>query len=343
MYKVIGENNKVNYGSIDEPIEWNYKDFKLYNFFNKEIKGLRKKFAYHKFNYIGMLTDNYLLGFAVVDLGYGYNVFSFLYEEDKGMLFSFDKKGGSKKRVLEFPDNPDNYKVNYRSGNNSLTILKSHTDGVFNFSGDFKGQLQFDALFDYSIENNHPLRVLNPSQPTRWTFTEKCGPLRPKNVSVKFNGEKLDFNTENTFVIYDWSGGYLRRETNWFWASMGGALSNGKEIGANFAALVNETYFSENAFWIDKERTRVPRLIFDFDRHNPYEKWHIYSEDKLVDLIFTPVDERQDKVNLGPLGKTQFRQFLGSFEGWFSPDGTETSRVEIKCIKGFCEMHRAIW
>jgi hypothetical protein len=37
MYKLIGENNKVNYGCIDEPIEWNYAEFKLLDFFNKEV------------------------------------------------------------------------------------------------------------------------------------------------------------------------------------------------------------------------------------------------------------------------------------------------------------------
>ncbi len=345
MYKIVGEGNRVNYGSIDELVEWNYEDFKLYNFFDKEIKGLKKKFAYHKFNYIGILSKDYLIGFATVDLGYGYNVFSFLYgyDEAEKMMFSFDKKGAFKSKVLEFPDDPDNYKISFRDKKNSLTIFKSHNDGVLNFSGDFGGKLKFEAFMDYSIDKNHPLRVLNPSQPTRWTFTEKFSPLIPNSISVSFNGKDLGFTSKNTHIIYDWSGGYLRRETNWYWASMGGALSDKKKIGANFAALVNETYFSENAFWINKKRTRVARLIFDFDRSNPYEPWHIYSEYKLVDLVFSPIGERQDKVNLGVLGKSHFRQFFGSFSGWFSPDGKKASRVVVKELKGFCEMHRAIW
>ena len=46
MYKLIGENNKVNYGSIDEVIDFNYKDFKLLNFFGKELKGFVKNNAF---------------------------------------------------------------------------------------------------------------------------------------------------------------------------------------------------------------------------------------------------------------------------------------------------------
>jgi len=68
MYKLIGNNNKVNYGCIDEPIEWNYEEFKLLDFFNKEVKGFKKNFAYHQFNYIGITAGEYIVGFATVDL-----------------------------------------------------------------------------------------------------------------------------------------------------------------------------------------------------------------------------------------------------------------------------------
>jgi hypothetical protein len=343
VYKIIGDNNKVNYGCIDEPIEWNFKDFKLLDFFGKEIKGLKKKFAYHKFNYIGVSAGKYMFGFAAVNLGYAYNVFTFLYEQKKGMIFSYDKKSPIKGKKFSFPDNPDEYLMEYKTKKDELTVIKSHKDKKLEIRGNFGQKFLFEADFKFSIEDNQPLRVLNPSQPTRWTYTEKFSPLRPENLAVYFDGQQLDMPKHHAIAIYDWSGGYLRRETNWYWASMGGILEDETAVGANFAALVNETYYSENAFWIDNQRTRVPRLIFDFDNADPYKPWHIYSEDGLVDLTFTPEDERNDKVNLGPLGKSTFRQFLGEFKGFYSPDGTEKARVDVSGIRGFCEIHRAIW
>ncbi|MBN2652946.1 MAG: DUF2804 family protein, partial [Spirochaetales bacterium] len=226
MYKIIGENNKVNYGCIDEPIEWNYKDFKLLNFFNKEVKGLKKKFAYHKFNYIGVSSDKYTFGFAAVDLGYVYNVFAFLYEEGKGMLFSYDKKGAFRKNKFSFPDNPDEYLIDFKTKKDELILMKSHKNKKFEIKGNFGKKFIFEADFNFSIEEHHPLRVLNPSIPTRWTYTEKCSPLRPNNIAVYFDGEQLDMPAYKTVAIYDWSGGYLRRETNWYWASMGGILED---------------------------------------------------------------------------------------------------------------------
>lgn len=343
MYKIIGPNNKVNYGCIDQPIEWNHKDFKLLNFFNKEIKGLKKKYAYHKFNYIGLNCEKYTFGIAVVDLGYIFNVFAFLYEEGKGIIYSYDKKHLPNKKKLSFPDNPDEYIIDYKTKKDELVIMKSHQKKKLEIRGNFAKKFIFEASFDFSIEEHSPLRVLNPSIPTRWTYTEKCSPLRPKELAIFYKGEKLSLPRYKATAVYDWSGGYMRRETNWYWASMGGILEDDTSIGANFAALVNEAYFSENAFWIDNQRTRVSRVIFDYDMHNPYKPWHIYSEDNRVNIIFTPGGERSDKINLGPFVKTHFRQFVGGFQGFFSPDGSEEKRIMIDGVKGFCELHRALW
>ncbi|MCP3952394.1 MAG: DUF2804 family protein [Desulfobacterales bacterium] len=44
---------------------------------------------------------------------------------------------------------------------------------------------------------------------------------------------------------------------------------------------------------------------------------------------------------MGPLVKTVFRQFVGTFDGFFKlPDGTQ---IAFEAVKGFCETHRAIW
>ncbi|RDG30143.1 MULTISPECIES: DUF2804 domain-containing protein [unclassified Oceanispirochaeta] len=341
MIKLIGENNKVNYGCIDDAIEWNYEDFILRDFFNKEIKGGKKKRAYHQFNYIGITAGEYMIGFAIVDLGSIKNVFGFLYKQGEGLLFESDDKalGGSGK--MDFPRNPDAYVAKFQSGKTSIRIEKSHEKGVLNFNCNFKGRLKVKGSCPYSMKKNNPLRVLNPSDPNRFTFTEKCSPLRPNQFQLSLDGKKLDFDSNAVTAIYDWTGGYLRRETNWYWTAFGAVLPNRTTIGANLAAFVNETYFSENAFWINNKRSRISRVIYDFDVIDPYQSWHVYDEAGTIDLTFTPEGERNDKINAGPLVKTVFRQFVGTFEGYFHPEGG--NKVEFKDVKGFCETHRAIW
>jgi len=341
MYKLIGANNKVNYGCIDEPIEWNYEEFKLLDFFNKEVKGFKKKFAYHQFNYVGITAGDYIVGFATVDLGYLKNVFAFLYSQDQGIILETDDKclGFSKK--MDFPRNPDNFLTTFKAGKTAVRVEKSHTAGSLKIDCSFKDRLKVTGTFDFSIASHQPLRVLNPSIPTRFTFTEKCAPLRPTAFDLSLDGQPLKYDRDEVVAIYDWSGGYLRRETNWYWTAFGAILPDKTSIGANFAAFTNETYYSENAFWIDHARTRVPRIRYDFNEQDPYENWHVYDETGSVDLVFKPEGERSDKINVGPLVKTVFRQFVGTFDGFFKqPDG---KKIAFEAVKGFCETHRAIW
>ncbi|MBB6482478.1 DUF2804 family protein [Spirochaeta isovalerica] len=341
MKQLIGENNKVNYGCIDEPIEWNYRDFVLRDFFNREIKGLRKKRAYHQFNYIGISAGKYIAGFAIVDLGAVKNVFGFLYEMGSGIILESDDKCPGFSRKMDFPRNPDSYKARYESRSTSLLIDKDKDEGVLTIDCHFKKRLKIKGRFPYSMEKHRPLRVLNPNDPNRFTFTEKCSPLRAEDIEISLDGEKLPFDKETVTAIYDWSGGYLRRETIWYWTAFSAILPDGTSIGTNLAAFVNETFFSENAFWIDNNRTRVPRVIYDIDPLDPYKRWHVYDETGTLDLIFTPEGERSDKINGGPLAKAIFRQFIGMFEGYFHPEGEK--RIDFHNIKGFCEIHRALW
>ena len=92
---------------------------------------------------------------------------------------------------------------------------------------------------------------------------------------------------------------------------------------------------------INHKKTRVSRVLYDFNEQEPYETWHIYDEAESVDFIFTPEGERNDKMNAGPLVKTIFRQFVGSFDGFFKPQNSD--KVAFQKVKGFCEIHRAIW
>ena len=341
MYKLIGRGNRVNYGVIDEPLEWNYEDFKLLDFFNNEVTGLKKKFAYHQFNYIGVTAGDYVIGFATVDLSYIKNAFAFIYKKGEGILLETDDKclGFSKK--MDFPRNPDNYVTHFKAGKTELKIAKSHDKGLLEIDCNLQNRLQCKGSFKFALESHQPLRVLNPSTPTRFTFTEKCSPLTTTDFEASLDGKSLDFEQDKVVAIYDWSGGYMRRETNWYWTAFGAVLPMGTSIGANFAAFTNETYYSENAFWINNKRIRVPRIRYDFNQQDPYETWHIYDEAGSVDLYFKPEGERQDKINGGPLVKTVFRQFVGTFEGFLmEPHGEKT---ELQGVQGFCEIHRAIW
>ncbi|MBU0927166.1 MAG: DUF2804 domain-containing protein [Spirochaetes bacterium] len=341
MRKIIGEGNRVNYGCIDEPVEWNVSDFKLLDFFDREVTGLRKKLAYHKFNFMGINSGDYAIGFAVVDLGFLYDVFAYLYHRADGLAYSLDVKLPKSTKAIAFPDDPDNHRISVSAPKCRVDIVKDQAARTLAVDCDFEGKLAFSGTFPYGIGPDGPLRVLNPSFPTRWTFTEKYAPLVPTRFELRRDGRPVPTEAGKTAAAYDWTGGYLRRETNWYWTSIAGILPGGETVGANFAAFVNETYYPENAFWAGGKRTRVPRVIYDFDPADPYSEWRVFDEDGLVDLRFRPYGERADRVNLMPLTKYVFRQFVGTFSGRLRDRaGNETA---FESLPGFCETHRSVW
>ncbi|WP_036041524.1 DUF2804 domain-containing protein [Leptospira alstonii] len=338
--KIIGSENKVNYGVFDGPVEFNYKEFQLLDFFGKEIRGLKKRFAFKRFNYMGIITEEFLIGFAAVSLGYVYNVFAYLYHYKDGLLYEFDTKGLDIGNGLQFPADPDEYKIRFKKGSSFLTVDKSHSKGKLHVDAFLGKKLRIRFNADFGLKSHSPLRVLNPSEPTHWTFTEKCSPLIPSSIELAYQNEPLSFDPKKTTILYDWSGGYLRRETNWYWAAFSAILPNKTSIGANFAALVNETFFSENAFWINRKRRRVPRLIFDFSQKDPAKPWKIYDEEGLVKLEFVPEGERKDRMNL-IVSKLYFRQFVGKFSGQLR--SVEGKNVSFRDVYGFTEFHRSVW
>jgi hypothetical protein len=341
MYRLIGEKNRVNYGCIDEPIDFNYRDFRLNGFFDKEIRGLRKRFALHAFNYLGIITDDFLVGMAAVNLGYMQIVFAYLYHYKNGKLFEFNRMFPGN-RSVDFPVNPDEYIINFSKRGSKLRITKSHAHKLLSIDADLGRRFSVTGTFPYGIASHTPLRVLNPTDPTRWTFTEKCAPIQPTTLSIRLDGAPLSLDLSRAALIYDWSGGYMRRDSNWYWAACAGVTKGRKprRIGINLAALTNESYHSENAFWTDGKRTRISRSIFDFDPTDPLQPWYIHDDEGKADLVFSPLGVHTERINAFFV-KSNFRQFIGTFSGTLRP--SKGKAVTFDRIYGFTELHRSRW
>lgn len=328
--------NPINGIIKNKKINFNYKDYKLLNFFNKELKGLKKRFKFHHFNYYAFLSDKYVLAFAVVDLGYIKSFFIYLYDFNGKFLIKTEKKILPLSKKLDFPINPDNYTIKYKNKKEFLVVAKNFFDNLLSVSGQFKN-LTFNFNVNYGVKNT-PLKIVTPAGHDGWTFTEKCSNINDFNeIYVNYKGEELDFT--NASLIYDWSGGYLKRETNWVWISFSG-ISNDKSIGANFAAMVNETYETENIYWINKKSFKEGVILFNYNKTALYNSWTIINHDKTIEVEFSPKDEINDNTNALVI-KNSFRQFIGKFSGYFLDENGK--KVTFKDITGVAEIHKALW
>ena len=334
---IIDENGNAVNGIIEnKKINFNYKDYRLRDFFDKEVKGIKKRFKFHHFNYYGFLSDNYILAFAVVDLGYIRSIFIYLYDFNGKFLMKTEKKILPLSKKLRFPANLDNYTVKYKSKDGFLVVTKDFFDSLLSVSAEFKN-LTFNFNVNYGIKNS-PLKVVIPAGHNGWTFTEKCSNINDFNeIYVNYKGKELDFT--NASLVYDWSGGYLKRETNWVWVSFSG-ISDNNSVGANFAAMVNETYETENIYWINKKAFKKGAILFNYDKDALYNSWKISNADKTVEIEFFPRDEINDNTNMY-IVKNSFRQFMGKFSGYVLDENNK--KVEFRDITGVAEIHKALW
>ncbi len=96
----------------------------------------------------------------------------------------------------------------------------------------------------------------------------------------------------------------------------------------------------ENVIWIDGERHLMPPVQFEFSRMHQEASWRITSQDKRIDLIFKPKNQRSEKKNFWFL-KSNFRQFVGYFSGYLIDDNG--IKHELDEVMGLTEDHYAKW
>lgn len=138
---------------------------------------------------------------------------------------------------------------------------------------------------------------------------------------------------------FDYTFGLLNRQTFWNWASGSGVDTKGRRLGFNLSQGVNETGFTENAFWLDGKMVKADTADFKYDDTNMLSEWKITSADGKVDLSFKPEGERAKNLNIG-LIKSYYHQPFGTFSGVLS-GGKE--KYVLKEVYGFTEEHEAVW
>ena len=131
----------------------------------------------------------------------------------------------------------------------------------------------------------------------------------------------------------------MRRETFWNWGSLSAHLSDGRRIGFNLVAGVNDTGYTENALWLDDQMVKLSTVVFDFDRQDGEAPWGMRSQDGILDLRFEPAGQRSEKRNAVVIA-SNFTQFFGRYYGRISLPGEE---LELSGQWGFAEDHFARW
>lgn len=290
---------------------------------------LRKHFSYKQFQFVSIFTQRYVIGVAIADIRYLSSSFCYVYDvlEDKLIEQSWLRPLHFDKGMSESPYQGSSWIANKR--------IQFHIE---------RGEWQIEIKTSNITANLHlsspasslPLSMCTPTGYSGWTYTQKHNALQLIGILI-INGRPI--NLKHALSGYDFSAGYMRRETSWRWASIS-TKQTGDTLGLNLAAGVNETGSCENVVWVNGERHLLAPVHFHFQRYDTNASWRITSESSQVNLQFQPVNNRSEKLNLWLL-KSNFRQFIGHFSGTVTDNSGKTHRLNR--VLGLTEDHFARW
>ena len=328
--KSLFQQGKPQYGRFEQvPQHININDFEYYSPFKKSITGLKKQLSFKQFQFMSFNNNRYMIGLAVVDLGW----------VGHGFFYHFDKQT---QKFIEFsylqPLAKDTHvcshqvgETYFKKGKFSIQIKKQV--GSRQVLVQRGNQVLLDATVDQTIIE--PLVLCTPTGVSGWTYTHKQTTL-PVKGRVCIGEQLIDLAEQQFMAAIDDTCGMLRPETAWHWLSLSGMDSKGQQLGINLATGVNETFSTENSVWQNGKVAELPAVLFEQKDEN---NWHVFSANGDIDLHVTTSWRRFESKNFIVVA-SQFSQWVSEVSGKIK---VNNQWVDIPAQMALLEQHYARW
>jgi hypothetical protein len=342
LMKLVNAQGQPGYGVIDTPVRVvNYQDFELKTPMDRKVSRFRKEMRFNQFQFIGLMSEAFIVGVAIVDLKWVSNCFVYVYDrvtkQRQEHNFIHPVALGTKMTLQ-----PDNGEALFVHAGSRASICAGKDPSTGQPYREVRVNIKAGLKLDVKIQGNSlftPLRVCSRAGYDGWVYTQKAAGLFAEG-RLETKDKQWAITPDKVLASYDWSAGFMRRETCWNWACFAGRLEDGRTLGLNLAAGVNETGVTENAFWLDGKMIKLGAAMFEFDRDQPGRPWRVTTSDGRLDLSFVPEGMRTEKMNAVFIA-SNFKQMFGVFNGTYKDDSGEL--LAIECVPGFMEDHYAKW
>jgi hypothetical protein len=274
--------------------------------------------------FLGAYTEQYTVGFAIVDAGFAATAFAYVHDRQTGRLVEA--------HTLVPAGFPDGFQPGLRQ-----TWRLAALEGTWTLTPAGDGwRATFESLrFSLSLEAgaaSQGMSILAPAQDRPFHHTFKATPL-PMQVSFH---EPTGGWRQSAMGVLDFSKGYPPRNTFWNWASFVGRTEDGRSFGLNLTADFNNAL--ENAMWVNGKLIPLATALFRYQPAAVLNEWRLTTADGALELRFIPDGLREETITLGAF-ESRFQQPFGRFEGTLKLEG-ETVRVTGS---GVTEQHWATW
>jgi len=328
---LLGADGLPRFGYFASPVtQLNPAQFTYYNVMDKPASALAKYLHYKQFQFVSISHADWQIGIAIADIRYAASAFCYVYQRSTQQL---DEISLLKPFSLGVQMSSSPVAGSARiSGKQHICL----TPTGYNWQLTLQGELLNGNLMLEGGINAQPLALCTPTGYNGWTYTQKHNALSLSGA-LHYRGTELDLT--RALAGYDFSAGYMRRETSWRWGSISATLPQGR-FGLNLANGVNETGATENCLWLNGRLQLLPPVSIGLNRQQPAQPWLFSSTDQQVCLQFTPQQCRRERLNLGILA-SNFRQYCGFFSGSIVLQNGE--KLILDQVPGLAEDHFARW
>ncbi len=197
-----------------------------------------------------------------------------------------------------------------------------------------------DLILEESIEDS--MVIVTPFEKKKHFYYNQKINLLQTNGYFKVGNQTQTF--QKAYGVLDWGRGVWTYKNTWYWSSLSGEYQ-GQKIGFNLGYGFGDTSkASENMLFVDDKTYKLNDVIFDIPQEHKKDDfmspWKIYSKNKDIDLIFTPILDRHSHSNIILISSNQ-HQVFGHFSGTFKVSPTKT--IEINDMIGFAEKVQNRW
>ncbi|HEX8613676.1 MAG TPA: DUF2804 domain-containing protein [Telluria sp.] len=280
-----------------------------------------RRFHHKRWHYTALATNQLFCGIAIVDVGWTNTAFAYVFERTRREVvagFSRDGLPGLTARLAEHAGGDSRFSLGAVRIDMSARTLSLRCTG-----------LEIDAAFG---QPSAPLLLaVGPVRGGAVHATQKSSGLA---LSGGVRAGAHEYPLDGGVASFDYSNGLLARETAWRWAS-----AHSLELGFNLQA----GYFGahENALWLDGQLFGLGAATFDYNENDPMAPWHVFTDDGLLDLYFTPDGFRREDKNL-LVAASRYVQPIGTFSGWVRASVAEPRRAVTR-LAGVTEDHASRW
>ncbi len=319
-------------GSLTEP-GWSRQPIQIYD--RDQIKA--PKWKIKEWDYYLVLNPRFAAAFTISDNGYfGLQSVSFLNFEDEPWEHTGSILNVAPMGRMHLPSDSGTGITRFRNKQ-----LKAE------FRADPEKQ-ERRILCEYKdFYNDHPLKCdIRLSQPpmdtmviaTPWAekatafyYNQKINCMAAEG-DICFDGKLYHFSQDDSFATLDWGRGVWTYDNRWFWSS-GNGIINGKPFGFNLGyGFGDTTAATENMLFYDGIGHKLDDVTFNIPADSYMKPWTITSGDGRFEAAFTPVLDRQAKIDAAVIGTDQ-HQVFGKLNGKVVlDDGTALELKDFMCF-----------